>query len=236
MSALTGAELAPPPGRDPEPVGDEPVDVRVEDLEACPRYIGRVFRDAKVEPSPLWLNARLLAAGMRPISNVVDVTNYVMLALGNPLHAFDLYLARGGRIVVRRAHPGEKIRTLDSHERELAPADLVIADAERPVALAGIMGGEDSEVRRRRRPTSCSRQRTSTRWRCCGVSAAEAPERRLDRWEKGVDPYAAEQAAVFASELLVKHAGARLLGHVDVHGELPPRPVVAASGLSAPTR
>ena len=147
VSALTGAALAPPPGRDPERAGDEPVDIRVEDFEGCPRYIGRIFRGAQVGPSPAWLKARLLAAGMRSISNVVDITNYVMLALGSPLHAFDLSLLAEGRIVVRRAQPGEKIRTLDGHERELAPTDLVIADGKRPVAVAGIMGGEDSEVR-----------------------------------------------------------------------------------------
>ena len=226
VSALTGAELAPPPGRDPERVGDEPVDVRVEDLEACPRYIGRIFRDAKVAPSPVWLKARLLAAGMRPISNVVDVTNYVMLALGSPLHAFDLSLLAEGRIVVRRAHPGEKILTLDGHERELAPTDLVIADAKRPVAVAGIMGGEDSEVRPETTDIlleaanfdALTVLRTSRRLRLRSDAST--------RWEKGVDPYAAEQAAVYASELLVAHAGARFTGHVDVHGTLPPRPVV----------
>ena len=106
VSALTGAVLAPPPGQDPERAGDEPVDIRVEDFEGCPRYIGRIFRGAQVGPSPAWLKARLLAAGMRSISNVVDITNYVMLALGSPLHAFDLSLLAEGRIVVRRAHAG----------------------------------------------------------------------------------------------------------------------------------
>src|ERR671937_975848 len=106
VHALTGAELAPPPGRDPEPAGAEPVDVGVEDLERCPRYIGRVFRDVAVGESPPWLKARLLAAGMRPISNVVDVTNYVMLGLGNPLHAFDQSKLGERRLVVRRARKG----------------------------------------------------------------------------------------------------------------------------------
>jgi phenylalanyl-tRNA synthetase beta chain len=226
VSALTSAELASPPGRDPERVGDEPVDVRVEDLEACPRYIGRIFRDAKVRPSPVWLKARLLAAGMRPISNVVDVTNYVMLALGSPLHAFDLSLLAEGRIVVRRANPGERILTLDGHERELAPTDLVIADAKRPVAVAGIMGGEDSEVR----PETTDILLEAANFDALTVLRASRRLRlRSDastRWEKGVDPYAAEQAAVYASELLVAHAGARFTGHADVHATLPPRPVV----------
>ena len=101
------------PGTDPARAGDEPVDIRIEDLEHCPRYVGRLFRDVQIGESPAWLKARLLGAGMRPISNVVDVTNYVMLALGNPLHAFDFDKLDGGRIVVRWATPGEELETLD---------------------------------------------------------------------------------------------------------------------------
>src|SRR6202035_2646600 len=100
-----------------------------EDFHGCPRYIGRLFEDVSVGPSPVWMRARLHASGQRPISNVVDVTNYVMLALGNPLHAFDFAKLAGGKIVVRRARPGEKLRTLDGVERELEPYDLMIADA-----------------------------------------------------------------------------------------------------------
>ena len=226
VAALTGAELAPPPGSDPARDGDEQVDVRVEDLDACPRYIGRVFRGARVEPSPAWLKARLLAAGMRPISNIVDATNYVMLALGSPLHFFDISLLAEERIVVRRAAKGEKIVTLDGHERELAPSDLVIADARRPVAVAGIMGGEDSEVR----DETTDLLLEAANFEALTVLRAS---RRLrlrseasTRFEKGVDPYAAEQAAVYASELVVALTGARLTGHVDVQGTLPVRPVV----------
>src|SRR5207302_11043678 len=134
------------PGEAPEQAGDEPVDVTVDDLEGCPRYVGRLFRDVTLGPAPIWLKARLLAAGMRPISNVVDITNYAMLALGNPLHAFDFAKLHGGKIVVRRAHSGEKLRTLDGLERALEPTDLMIADADRSVALAGIMGGEETEI------------------------------------------------------------------------------------------
>src|SRR5207253_3041175 len=146
VAALYDLELTPPPGTDPQRDADEPVDVTIEDFEACPRYIGRLFRGATIGPSPVWLRARLLAAGMRPISNVVDTTNYVMLALGNPLHAFDYAKLAGGKIVVRRAKPSEKLRTLDGVERELEPYDLMIADADRSVALAGIMGGEETEI------------------------------------------------------------------------------------------
>jgi phenylalanyl-tRNA synthetase beta chain len=122
------------------------VDIAVDDLEGCPRYIGRLFRNVTIGPSPVWLKSRLNAAGMRPISNVVDATNYVMLALGNPLHAFDLSTLAGGKIVVRRAQPSESIRTLDGVDRRLEESDLVIADAERAVAIAGIMGGEETEI------------------------------------------------------------------------------------------
>jgi len=226
VHALTGAELAPPPGRDPALADEERVDVVVEDLERCPRYIGRVFHDVAVGESPPWLKARLLAAGMRPISNVVDVTNYVMLALGSPLHAFDRTRLAEGRIVVRRARPRETIRTLDGQTRELTPDDLVIADAERPVAIAGVMGGEESEVG----PETTEVLLEAASFEQLGVlRTSERLHLRSEastRWEKGVDPYAAEQAAVYATELLVELCGARFTGHTDVHGGLPERPVV----------
>src|SRR5439155_11985726 len=139
VSALYDLELSAPPGRDPARDGDEPVDVRVEDFEGCPRYIGRLFRDVEIGASPQWLRTRLSDAGMRPISNVVDITNYAMIALGNPLHAFDHATLAEGRIVVRRARKGERMRTLDGVDRELTTDDLMIADGERSVALAGIM-------------------------------------------------------------------------------------------------
>ena len=226
VAALYDLELAPLPGTDPEPAASEPVDVTVEDFAGCPRYIGRVFRDVTVGPSPIWLKARLLNAGMRPISNVVDVTNYVMLALGNPLHAFDLARLHGGRIVVRRARPGETIRTLDGVERELEPDDLMIADAERSVALAGIMGGEESEIGDETtevlleaanfEPTGIFRSSERLRLRTEGSN----------RWEKGVDPYLAEPAAKLATELIVETTGGRWTGHVDVSDGLPGRPVI----------
>ena len=226
VAALHDLELAPMPGVDPEPAADEPVDVTVEDFAGCPRYIGRVFRDVAVEPSPIWLKARLLNAGMRPISNVVDVTNYVMLALGTPLHAFDLARLHGGRIVVRRARADETVRTLDGVERELEPDDLLIADADRAVALAGIMGGEETEIGAETtevlleaanfEPTGIFRSSERLRLRTEGSN----------RWEKGVDPYLAEPAAKLATELIVETAGARWTGHADVQEGLPERPVI----------
>jgi phenylalanyl-tRNA synthetase beta chain len=121
------------------------VEIAIENKELCPRYAGAVA-DVKVGPSPEWMQARLRAAGVRPISNIVDITNYVLLELGQPMHAFDHAKLGGGRIRVRTARPGETLRTLDGQMRTLTPAMLVIADAERPVAIAGVMGGAGSEV------------------------------------------------------------------------------------------
>lgn len=226
VAALYGLELSPPPGSDPESAGDEQVDIRIEDLEGCPRYVGRLFHDVRLGPSPPWLKARLSAAGMRPISNVVDVTNYVMLALGSPLHAFDFDTLAGGSIVVRRAAPGEEIRTLDGTLRRLDPRDLVIADAERPIGLAGIMGGEETEVTE----STTSVLLEAANFEPTGILASSERLRlrteSSNRWEKGVDPYLPEQAMRLASELLVRLAAARWSGTADVQGRLPERPVV----------
>jgi phenylalanyl-tRNA synthetase beta chain len=226
VATLLRVDLAPPPGEDPEQVGDEPVDVRIEDFDGCPRYVGRLFRDVKVGPSPPWLRARLTAAGMRPISNVVDVTNYVMLGLGNPLHAFDFSTLGEGRVVVRRARPGEEIRTLDGELRRLDPSDLLIADAERGIALAGIMGGEETEVS----DSTTSVLLEAANFEPVGIwKSSERMRMRTEgsnRWEKGVDPYLAEQAAVLATQLLVELTGARWTGHTDVQGDLPERALV----------
>jgi len=121
--------------------------VTIEDADACPRYAARLIRGVKIGPSPEWMVRRLEAVGQRSINNVVDVTNYVLMELGHPLHAFDFSLLRGGKIVVRRAGEGENFTTLDSQERTLKSSDLAICDAGGPVALAGIMGGENSEIR-----------------------------------------------------------------------------------------
>ncbi|HYS25657.1 MAG TPA: phenylalanine--tRNA ligase subunit beta, partial [Vicinamibacterales bacterium] len=121
------------------------VDVVIENPDLCPRYAGAVA-DVTIGPSPGWMQARLQAAGVRPISNIVDVTNYVLLEMGQPMHAFDFTKLAGAQIVVRTARAGESIRTLDGQMRELAGDMLVIADAERPVAIAGVMGGAESEV------------------------------------------------------------------------------------------
>jgi phenylalanyl-tRNA synthetase beta chain len=230
VAALYRADLSPldlSRGQTPGHGQNEQVDVRVEDLEGCPRYIGRLFRDVRIARSPPWLKARLVASGMRPISNVVDVTNYVMQALGNPLHAFDLTKLEGERIVVRRAAPGETIRTLDGETRRLEPSDLVIADASKPVALAGIMGSEDSEVD----DSTASVLLEAANFEPIGIlKTSERLGLRTEgsnRWEKGVDPYLAEPAANLATGLIVELGGARLTGETEVAAELPERPVVA---------
>ncbi len=226
VAGLLRGELRPPAPEDPAIVEAEPVDVVVEDLGACPRYIGRVFRDVAIGPSPQWLRTRLFLAEMRSISNVVDVTNYVMHVWGSPLHAFDRKKLAGGRIVVRHARPGEELRTLDGTLRRLEPEDLLITDGERAVALAAIMGGEDSEV------TDSTREVLLEAANFEPLGVLRSSERLglrtagSNRWEKGIDPYVAEDAAVLASRLLVDLAGARLTGQVDVHAELPARPVV----------
>jgi len=148
VAALTGGEVRLPDTsivEEGEPASGS-AEVVVEDPEGCPRYSARVVRGVRVGRSPLWMRARLIMAGLRPISDVVDVTNYVLLELGHPLHAFDLGKLSGSRIVVRRARKGEILETLDGVERELDGEVLVIADAEKPVAIAGVMGGANSEV------------------------------------------------------------------------------------------
>jgi phenylalanyl-tRNA synthetase beta chain len=227
VAALYDTELAPPPGADPERSGDERVDVTIEDYEGCPRYIGRLFREVRVASSPAWLKARLIAAGMRPISNVVDVTNYVMHALGNPLHVFDCDTLGGSRIVVRRARAGEEFTSIDGSERKLDPADLVIADGERAVAFAGIMGGLETEVRE----GTTNVLLEAANFEPVGIlKTSERQALRTEgsnRWEKGVDPHLAPQAAALATQLIVELSGARWTGDVDVKGDLPERPVVA---------
>jgi phenylalanyl-tRNA synthetase beta chain len=226
VAALLEAELAPPPGEEPRFVGGDDVPVAVEEPGACPVYIGRLFRDVRIGPSPPWLRARLSAAGMRPISNVVDATNYAMLALGSPLHAFDHDTLREGRIVVRLARPGETLTTLDGQERELAPADLVIADADRAIAVAAIMGGEETEVTAATanvlleaanfEPVGILRSSQRLRLRTEGSN----------RWEKGVDPELAEAAARLCSQLIVETSGARWTGEGAVRAPLPAPPVI----------
>jgi phenylalanyl-tRNA synthetase beta chain len=226
VAALTGAELQPVPGTDPARDGDETFALEIDDFDACPRFIARVFRDVTIGESPAWLKARLMGAGMRPISNVVDITNYVMLALGSPLHAYDADTLRGG-IVVRRAQPGEKLVTLDGTSRDLDPADLVIADHERPIGLAGVMGGENTEVSA---STTSVVLETANFEPLTVIRSGERHRMRSEsqtRWEKGVDPEAAALAATYASQLLSELTGARWTGETELRAQ-PAEPTVIA--------
>jgi len=226
VAALTGAELQPVPGTDPAREGDEPFSLAIEELDACPRFIARVFGDVTIGESPTWLKGRLMGAGMRPISNVVDITNYVMLALGSPLHAYDGDTLRGG-IVVRRARAKETLVTLDGTSRELDPADLVIADHERAIGLAGVMGGQNTEVSE---TTTSVVLETANFEPLTVIRSGERHRMRSEaqtRWEKGVDPEAAALAATYASQLLAELTGARWTGETELRAE-PAAPTVIA--------
>jgi phenylalanyl-tRNA synthetase beta chain len=191
-----------------KPVNGGDIDITIEDSALCPRYAGAVA-DVTVRDSPAWLQARLRAAGVRPISNIVDVTNYVLIELGQPMHAFDHARLAGGQIRVRTAVRGERIRTIDGQIRDLAPDMLVIADADRPAAVAGVMGGADSEVTGVTSTillesayfSPLSVRRTSRR---LGLKTEAST-----RFERGADPRVAVTALERACELL-EHIGAGL--------------------------
>ncbi len=202
------------------------VTVAIEDPRGCLRYVGAVIRGVTVGPSPSWLAARLRAVGLRPVNNVVDATNYVLYELGQPLHAFDLDRLAGPRIVARRGVAGETIVTLDGQRRTLQEDMVVIGDADRAVAVAGVMGGEDSEVTESTRniflecalfePRAIRRGR-----RALGLSTDAS-----DRYERGVDPDGLERAARRALALIVAVAGGTVeRDGVDVYPE-PRAPVV----------
>jgi phenylalanyl-tRNA synthetase beta chain len=226
VAALFDGELVPLDDAEPGRAGGETVNVQIDDYAGCPRYVGRLFRGVGIAESPVWLKARLRAAGVRAISNVVDVTNYVMLALGNPLHVFDFDTLHGGRVVVRRAGPGEQLRTLDGTLRALDPRDLLIADADRAIALAGIMGGEETEVTE----STTNVLLEAANFEPIGIlGSSERLALRTEgsnRWEKGVDPHLAGPAATLATRMLVELSGARWVGAADVQGELPERAVI----------
>ena len=183
----------------------------IRDRVGCSRYVARIVRGIDPSaPSPAWLATRLTEAGMRPISLPVDVTNYVMLALGQPLHAFDLATLNGG-ITVRRAAPGETLKTLDGVERKLFEEDLVIADDQRAIAIAGTMGGEATEVTDATTDILIEAARFDQTTVARSARRHKLPSEAAKRFERGVDPEIAAAAAQFAVELLVEHGG----GHVD---------------------
>ena len=198
--------------------------VEIEDPDLCPRYAARVIEGVQIGPSPLWMQRRLRSAGMRPINNVVDATNYVLMELGHPLHAFDLSTLSGRRIVVRRARAGERLTTLDKEERTLSPENLVIADAERAVAAAGVMGGFETEVTDGAADIlleSAYFDPVSVRLTSKALGLQTEASKRFER---GADPLAAVWALDRAAALILETAGGRACaGVVDCHPK-PPSP------------
>jgi phenylalanyl-tRNA synthetase beta chain len=216
-----GRDFMPPFTGGVEPPGTDLIDVTIEEPDLCRRYIGAPITGVRVGPSPLWLRRRLFVTGVRPISNVVDVTNYVALEYGQPLHAFDLTTLTDRRIVVRRARAGERLLCLDGETRSLTPDMLVIADAARPVALAGIIGGEDTAV------TGGTTDLLLEAGNFDGVNV-RATSRTLRlrteasaRFEKGISPELALAGARRAAMLLAEIAGGRV--HVE-WADVYPRP------------
>ena len=198
----------------PQVEGVPRVEITVDDPSGCYRFVSREVLDCRVSPSPFWMKTRLRASGQRPISNVVDITNYVLLELGQPIHAFDRRRLGGAGIVVRRARAGERLTTLDGVERSLTPSDLVVADRERASALAGVMGGGASEV-------------TGDTTAVLIEAAAWDPPTILHmskrhvlrteasaRFERGVDPALPPMAAARAARLITDLAGGKALARV----------------------
>jgi phenylalanyl-tRNA synthetase beta chain len=220
VAALTGQTVREPPldyAEEGRPA-KERAKIEIADRDLCARYCATIIDGVRIGPSPAWLQERLLAAGLRPISNVVDVTNYVMLELGQPLHAFDFAGIGGRRIIVRRSRPGETITTLDGSARPLAPDMLVIADANEAVAVGGVMGGAASEV---------NDNTTTVLLEAANFSAASlrrtsaALRLRTDasvRFEKGLSPELAMVGVRRATRLILELAGGQAApGVIDVY-------------------
>jgi phenylalanyl-tRNA synthetase beta chain len=229
VHAITGAPLAADPWTEDAPAEGEGVasdygSVTVEVPELCPRFTARVFTDVTIGPSPLWLQARLAAAGQRPINNVVDITNYVMLLTAQPLHAFDLDKVPGGELIVRTAKDGEKMTTLDGVERSFDAETVLVCDREGPSGIAGIMGGRSSEV-------SEETTRVLLEAACWNGTNILRTSRLLGlrseasaRFEKQLHPELCLRAQRIASRLLVEICGAELVpGTIDVAAEAPER-------------
>ncbi len=225
LHAATGAPLADAPWSE-DSGSDGPVDgaeVVVECPDLCQRFTARVFEGVEVGPSPLWLKARLMAAGQKPINNVVDITNYAMLLTGQPLHAFDLDHVAGGRLTVRRAKEGEQVDTLDGETRKLDAEMVVIADADGPTSIAGVKGGARSEIR----PETTRVLLEVATWSGPNIHRTSwslgLRSEASGRFEKGLAPEQCMHAQSVASKLLIECCGARVApGTIDVGWEPAP--------------
>lgn len=231
VAALYGRPLVRPPA-DTVLDGSPSVSVTIEDPQGCPRYLAVAISGVAIGPSPAHIASRLLAAGVRPISNVVDATNYVLMELGQPTHAFDAGRVTDRSIIVRRATEGETLVTLDDVERSLVASDLLITDPGGPIALAGVMGGRDSEV-------SSSTTEVILEVASFERSAVALTSRRLglrseasSRFERGVDVESAPFAAARCADLIVQLAGGRVDGAADEY----PQPFVRPTVTLRPVR
>jgi phenylalanyl-tRNA synthetase beta chain len=233
VHAISAAPLGPDPwAEDAVAEGEGKVSdfasVAVEVPELCPRFTARVFTDVTIGPSPLWLQARLSAAGQRPINNVVDITNYVMLMTAQPLHAFDLDKVPGGALSVRTASEGEKMTTLDDIERTLDAETVLVCDGDGPTGIAGIMGGQVSEV-------SAATTRVLlevANWNGTNILRTSRllglRSEASSRFEKQLHPDLCLRAQRVASKLMVELCGAKLVpGTIDVAAEIPAAPRIA---------
>jgi phenylalanyl-tRNA synthetase beta chain len=205
------------PETGPEPASDL-VRVTVEDLDLCPRFTARVISGVQIGPSPLWLVRRLAAAGVRSISNVVDITNYVMLELGQPLHAFDYDRVAGHQLIVRRARPGEQVRTLDDQLRDLTTDMMIICDASGPTSIAGVMGGATSEIV----DTTTTVLLEAATWNGPNIRRTSARlglrTEASSRFEKGLDPELARQGLDRAARLIAELASGQVApGAIDIY-------------------
>lgn len=225
VAVLTGTPLIGPDLSldESEELAAQAASVRIDAFDGCPRYVARVIRGIGVGATPIRAQARLTACGMRPVSAVVDATNYAMLELGQPLHAFDLRRLEGPGIVVRRAAEGELLQTLDGVGRIMREGDLLICDVERPVAIAGVMGGATSEVS----DDTADVLLESASFTRTGILRTA---RRLDlhteashRFERGTDPEALEAGAARGAQLITAWAGGSVSRGIAEHGDAPPR-------------
>jgi phenylalanyl-tRNA synthetase beta chain len=229
VHAATGAPLESPPwsqdaGSDGD-LGGITIDVRT---PLCPRFTARLFEDVKIGPSPPWLKARLMAAGQRPISNVVDITNYVMLLTGQPLHAFDLDRIAGGILKIRTATDGETVETLDGQTRTLDTDMVLIEDADGPTSIAGIMGGARSEVA----GDTTRVLMEAANWDGANIHRTSLKlglrSEASTRFEKQLQPEQAMEAQAVATQLMIDLCGARVApGTIDVGGPGPPLRTIA---------
>lgn len=226
LAAVTGAKVRWPEIKVNEKTSDitKITSVSVQNPEGCPRYMCRLIKNVKVAPSPEWMQKRLEASGVRPINNIVDATNYVMLELGHPLHAFDFDMIEGRRIIVRNARKGERFITLDGKENILEDRDLMICDQVKPIALAGVMGGSNSEI-------SNATQNILLEAAFFDPPSIRRTSKRLGlltdaskRFERGSDPNILKTALDRVAELIVENAGGEVCkGVIDIAAKLFPK-------------